>query len=177
MNSLGDINFMSSNIFRYNKINTYLDWIYYHQYNCNPMSSIIMLGIDKRMQFVFTNDRIVQNGFYANSNKKKTDFWDVEIVLKANSLLGELPLTDTNKKVLINFLLSYFTPWLAFKGAIREYIKGSSKRSSIWSYREMLKHQFVYGSLFKIFYILSFQSLLYILIKPLSAIYTKSINK
>jgi glycosyltransferase involved in cell wall biosynthesis len=177
MHSLGDINFMSSNIFRYNKINTYLVWVYYHQYNCNPMSSIIMLGLDKNMEFILTNDRIIQNGFYTNSNKKKTDFWDVEIVLKANSLLGELPLTDKNKKALIKLLLSYFTPWLAFKGAIREYIKGSSKRSSIWSYREMVKHQFVYGSLFKIFYILSFQSLLYILIKPLSAIYTKSNNK
>ena len=171
MHSLGDINFMSSNIFRYNKINTYLDWVYYHQYNCNPMSTTIMLGIDKNMQFVLTNDRIVQNGFYTNSNKKKTDFWDVEIVLKANSLLGELPLTDKNKKVLVQLLISYFTPWLAFKGATREYIKGSSKRSSIWAYREMLKHQFVYGSLFKIIYIFLLQTLLYIFIKPLGYVY------
>ena len=177
MHSLGDINFMSSNIFRYNKINTYLDWVYYHQYNCNPMSSIIMLGLDKNMEFILTNDRIIQNGFYINSNKKKTDFWDVEIVLKANSLLGELPLTDKNKKVLIKLLLSYFTPWHAFKGATREYIKGSTKRSSIWSYREMLKHQFVYGSFLKIVYIIILESVLCIFIKPLSAIYIKSVNK
>jgi hypothetical protein len=136
-----------------------------------------MLGLDKNMEFILTNDRIIQNGFYTNSNKKTTDFWDVEIVLKANSLLGELPLTDKNKKVLIKLLLSYFTPWLAFKGATREYIKGSTIRSSIWSYREMLKHQFVYGSFLKIVYIILLQSVLYIFIKPLSAIYIKSVNK
>lgn len=173
MHSLGDINFMSSNIFRYNKINTYLDWVYYHQYNCNPMSSTIMLGLDKNMQFVLTNDRIIQNGFYTNSNKKKTDFWDVEIVLKANSLLGELPLSDISKKALINLVLVYFTPWLAFKGSIREYMNGNSKESCLWSYREMLKHQFVYGSFFKIIYINLLQIILYFFIVPVSILYKK----
>lgn len=173
MHSLGDINFMSSNIFKYEKIRPYLDWVHYHQYNCNPMSTIIMLGIDKNMEFLFTNDRIIYNGYYTN-NKNKNDFWDVEVVLKANALLGELPLTDNSKKRLINLLLSYFTPWLAFKGAVRDYIKGNSKKSSLWSYREMLKHQFVYGSFIKLIYINLLQIILYIFIKPLSIFYIKA---
>ena len=108
-----------------------------------------------------------------HSNKKKTDFWDVEIVLKANSLLGELPLSDISKKALINLVLVYFTPWLAFKGSIREYMNGNSKESCLWSYREMLKHQFVYGSFFKIIYINLLQIILYFFIVPVSILYKK----
>lgn len=173
MHSLGDINFMSSNIFRHDKIGQYLEWVYHHQYNCNPMSTIIMLGIDRNMQFVFSNEKVIYNGYY-NKNKSENDFWDVEIVLKGNSLLGEIPLSEVNKKYLIKFLLSFFTPWLAFKGAVREYIKGNSKRESIWAYREMLKHQFVYSSTFKSIYINLLQAILYVFIKPLSGLYKKA---
>ncbi|HTK19654.1 MAG TPA: glycosyltransferase [Mucilaginibacter sp.] len=164
--SLGDFNFISAGIFKVSSVGAFIYWSHFFQSSGTPLSSVALLGLDtKTGSVLLSNDQIIENGFFS---KEKTNFWDIEFVLRAQTQLVEYPLLDENKDVIIDYLNRNLTIWLAVKSAVREYQKGKKISSCIRSYNEILKLKIVYGNIFSRIWISLVATFVMIFIWPMS---------
>lgn len=147
VHSLGDLNFISSNIIKRDSIKSFSGLLHFYQLSATPIASIALLGLDNKIgSIILSNNVIVENGFYS-IEKEKEDHWDIELVLSCISILVSYPFSIENKKCIIREINKICTISVAFKSTIRQYIKSNNRTESVFTFKEILKLKLIYGSI------------------------------
>jgi glycosyltransferase involved in cell wall biosynthesis len=148
IHSLGDLNFISSNIIRRDSIISFSGLLHFYQLSATPIANIALFGIDRNIGSVLlSNNLIVENGFYSVENDKD-DTWDVELVLSCIPVLASIPFSISNKKSIIKLINKICTIPIALKSSIRQYHKTNNRLESVFLFKEILRLKLIYGSIF-----------------------------
>jgi hypothetical protein len=171
IHSLGDLNFISSNIIKRAVVSDFIYWSHFYQSSATPITSLALLGLDLEIGSVLlSNEPVIINSFFS-SEKSETDFWDVERVLISITSLANYPFKLHNKQFIINEIDKICTIWNAFKSAVRQFIKTKSKIESVYVFKEVLRLKLIYKNIFIKIYIEIISIMLYISIYPISKIF------
>lgn len=168
IHSIGDLNFISSGIFKVNSVKDFIYWSHFFQCSATPLTSLVFLGLNFNAgTVVLSNEEIINNGFFSEE-KDNESFWDVELVLRGLSRLPEYPFNIENKTTIINYLKRDVSVWLGVKCAIREYLKGKPVSQCIQAYNEVLNIKIIYGNMFSRMWISIVALLIRLFVKPMA---------
>ena len=148
--SIGDINFISSNLLRKEKIIPFLGNLHFYQLSATPTLSMALFVIDQNFgSIILSNHRIVQNGFY-RKDKDLNDRWDVQLVLKCLNILTLYPFKIENKKILTKEIQKVLSIPIAIKGSVRDYLRNKSQYQAMITFYEILSSRLIYKNIFYI---------------------------
>ena len=173
IHSLGDLNFISSNVFNKKATIQFVDKLHFYQLSATPILGVALFGIDSEVGSIkLSNKKIVRNGFY-NPNKSIDDKWDVELILSCLPLLSLYPFKINNKVLMIKEINKINTFSIGIKSSLRHYLKHKNRYKSVLNFKEVTRLKVIYGSIINKLISDLISLLLFLLIKPLSELYLK----
>jgi glycosyltransferase involved in cell wall biosynthesis len=173
IHSLGDLNFISSNVFNKKATIQFVDKLHFYQLSATPILGVALFGIDSEVGSIkLSNKKIITNGFF-NPNKSIDDKWDVELILSCLPILSLYPFNLNNKVLIIKEINKINTFSIGIKSSLRDYLKHKSRFKSVLNFKEVTRLKVIYGSIINKLISDLISLLLFLLIKPLSLLYLK----